>query len=182
MRRLLGAAFVALLIPASALAEGTPKVEVFGGYSVVHHPEGRGSLNLHGWNASIAGNLNDWFGVVGDFEGHYGSPEVFTFSVGDIREHSFFGGPKIAYRKNERFTPFGHALFGMTRSSVETFGLGFPADRAFATAFGGGLDVKLTDHIAVRAVQADWVQTHFDRDRQNSLRLSFGVVFRFGEK
>lgn len=181
MRKLFWTVTLALLIPTTALAEGTPKTELFGGYSYLHSMDGQDRLNLHGWNASIAGNLNDWFGLVADFHGHYGSPEVFIFSAGDLREHSFFGGPKIAYRKNDRFTPFGHALFGMTRTNFDVFSFGF-AERSFTTAFGGGLDVNLSDRIAVRAVQADWVQTHFDRDRQNSLRLSFGVVFRFGEK
>ena len=40
-------------------------------------------------------------------------------------------------------------------------------------------------HFAVRALEADYYRTQFSNglnDRQNNLRLSAGVIFRFGEK
>ena len=192
MRRLLCGAALALLIPVSARAEDTPKAEVFGGYSYFRFSDPTGTsllgtdvvrLNLNGWNASVAGNLNSWLGVVGDFSGHYGSPSVLGFGVPfvDVNQHSFLGGPRVSYRKDGRFTPFAHALFGVARAGAGTFGFG-ASENAFAMALGGGVDLRLTNSIAVRAVQADYVQTRFLDDRQNSARLSFGIVFRFGEK
>ena len=50
---------------------------------------------------------------------------------------------------------------------------------------GGGLDIAITRHFAVRALEADYYRTQFSNglnDRQNNLRLSAGVIFRFGEK
>jgi hypothetical protein len=48
---------------------------------------------------------------------------------------------------------------------------------------GGGLDIGLTRHIAVRAFEADYYLTRFDNgvnDHQNNLRIAAGVVIRFG--
>lgn len=57
-----------------------------------------------------------------------------------------------------------------------------PNPDAFAYAAGGGLNVNLSPHFAIRAGQADYFQTHLPNDtndRENHLRLSAGIVFRF---
>jgi hypothetical protein len=49
---------------------------------------------------------------------------------------------------------------------------------------GGGLDLNL-GQVSVRVFQADYFFTHFlngTNDRQNNLRLAFGVVFHFGSR
>jgi hypothetical protein len=51
------------------------------------------------------------------------------------------------------------------------------------SAAGGGLDIGLTRHIAVRAFEADYYLTRFDNgvnDHQNNLRIDAGVVIRLG--
>ena len=62
---------VILLTSLSAAAQSAPKGEVFGGYSYM-----RSGVNFHGWNGSVTGNVNDWFGIVGDVSGHYYSVDV----------------------------------------------------------------------------------------------------------
>jgi peptidoglycan-associated lipoprotein len=92
-------------------------------------------------------------------------------------------------------------LFGEARSSLGA-GVNIPiiggistdltSANAFAMAFGGGLDIGLTRHLAIRAVQVDYLRTQFNAtdalttglssslgNRQNSLRYSAGIVFRF---
>ena len=49
-------------------------------------------------------------------------------------------------------------------------------------AFGGGVDLKLGDAIAVRLIQADYMQTRFAFFHQNHTRLSAGIVFRLGRE
>src|SRR5215471_7023648 len=71
---LLAAAFI-MLASLTALAQNYPSAEVSGGFSYLHV---QGGGNLYGWDASVAGNLNRWFGVAGEFSGHYGSNGVFT--------------------------------------------------------------------------------------------------------
>lgn len=48
---------------------------------------------------------------------------------------------------------------------------------------GGGVDAAITRNFAVRVAQLDYLPTRFSlglEDRQNNLRFSTGVVFRFG--
>ena len=52
---------------------------------------------------------------------------------------------------------------------------------SFALQVGGGVDIGLSRHLAVRVFQADWLRTEFpnaNTNVQNNLRLSAGVVFR----
>ncbi len=69
MRNLSLLAALLLLIPSPAMAQNTPKAEIFGGYSIV--PAVGIDQVLHGWNASVNGNINDWLGIRVDFSGHY---------------------------------------------------------------------------------------------------------------
>lgn len=199
------AGLVLLLFPFTALGQSTPKVELFGGYSYLRADgDGDPSANLHGWNASIAGNMNNWLGLVADFSGHYGS-ESLSFVLGpvdffqtraDDSTHAFLFGPRVSYRKHNKVTPFVHTLIGAVHDKVDnitviTARVGNAAagtlpksisETAFGLALGGGLDVKATDRIAVRLVQADYLLTRFHDDSQHNLRLSFGLVLRLGQK
>ena len=92
--------FLLLLAPAAAMAQQDyPRAEVFGGYSYFRAiPE---EQNLNGWEASITGNLTSWFGVEGDFAGHYGTPkDQFGFILRGIHinQYTFMGGPKLSLR------------------------------------------------------------------------------------
>lgn len=176
LRRILYGLALGVLIFAPAAAQEVPQAEVFGGYAYA----GEGT---HGWNASVAGNVNSWLGLVGDFTGQYSrlaEPDVSE----RIRTHSFLFGPQLSAR-GRRVTPFARALFGAShvRTRATEFGQNFAfSDTSFATALGGGLDVRLSRRVALRAVQLDYVRTRFFGETQNKGRLSFGLVFRFGEK
>jgi hypothetical protein len=53
---------------------------------------------------------------------------------------------------------------------------------AFGSTVGSGFSVRLSDHFAVVPLEAGWMFSQApnnDNDRQNNLRLSFGLVFRF---
>jgi opacity protein-like surface antigen len=157
------------------MAQEYPRAEVFGGYSYFHTDDG---ADLHGWNASVSGNLNSWFGLVADFSGHYDStssrseltlpdfpefpfPPVLTVFTAKTSIHTFLAGPRFSYRKTERITPFGHVLFGASRRHTESeltldvLGRTSFSDNktSFAAALGGGLDVELGRNIALRVVK-----------------------------
>lgn len=178
MRRLVFAAVVILLVtlPASAQEE-TPKAEVFGGYSY-------GGSNAHGWNGSVAGNVNKWLGLVADFGGQYTRIES-PDSSERIKTHSFLFGPRLSVRRNKHVTPFAHVLVGAAHNDARARegGLDFHfTDTSFAAALGGGLDVRVSEHVAIRAFQLDYLRTNFFGGTQNNGRISVGVVFRFGKK
>jgi len=123
--------------------DATPKVEVFGGYSLLRSDRGGltgplldADLNqpsnpfavptyfLHGWSAEAQYNLSRWLGIAGDFGGRYGSPISASGGrtlAGLPKETSYsvMVGPVISYRTKSRLTPFAHALFGWNRTSLD---------------------------------------------------------------
>jgi outer membrane protein OmpA-like peptidoglycan-associated protein len=183
-----------------------PKVEWFLGYSfwrAVPTSFGNRMGYLHGGSTSIAYNLNRYVGLVADFGGYDNNRLTLFNPNGTVTVHSdgsaytYAFGPRFSYRRYERFTPFVEALFGGAHASSVTISgcTGTPActplgsDNAFITLLGGGVDVKVSRHIALRLIDADFLLTHFrnpistdglERGWQKNVRLSTGAVFRFG--
>ena len=182
---------------------GVPRVELFLGYSYLRAvpslTAGNRLVWLNGGSTNIAFNFNRYLGLVADVGGFSDTqlltstnPSVTASSSGQVFSYLF--GPRLSFRSHERITPFVQALFGGIHASPLTFstgctGLGctpLPAESTFAMTAGGGLDVKVRRHIAIRIIQAEYLMTNFeDRTtgnsaRQNDMRLSAGVVFRFG--
>ena len=195
MKKPIALGFLILAFIMASMAQDKPRAEVFGGYSYLRTSEGGLDLNFNGGSVSVSVNPNDWLGVVADFGGYHASPDVSSFIVGlplsadvGVNTFSYLFGPKVAMRSNEKVTPFFHALFGGARQTVNVnvAGIGVSdTENAFAMALGGGLDVKASNSIAIRVVQAEYVRTQFTDgadNRQNSIRLSGGIVFRFGER
>jgi opacity protein-like surface antigen len=200
---------VALLFVAVAQSQDVPKAEVFGGYSYHRADAGSGlsRINLNGWNATVTGNINSWFGITADFSGQYGTSLFDTA----INRHSFLFGSRFTHRGDSgRINPFVHTLFGAVRAhrSLGNPGpLGSPlpllpaaSETAFGMALGGGLDVRVNDRFAIRVVQADYLMTRFGESSgivciqsittpcpttqagtQHNVRLAFGGVWRFGK-
>jgi opacity protein-like surface antigen len=181
MRRAICVLCLALFAALPAYAqEEVPKAEVFGGYSWA-------GGDFHGWGASVTGNVNRWLGLTADFSGHYsrsGEPGVFVVRE---RAHSFLFGPRVSLRR-KRVTPFAYALFGGVRFRGE---LSAPPplnlfasddDTGFNMALGGGLDVKLTRRVSLRAFQLDYMRPTFFGEAHNRGRLAFGLVLRLGKR
>jgi outer membrane protein with beta-barrel domain len=167
---------VILIVGLPAAAQDTPKVEVFGGYSWA-------GGNFHGWNTSVTGNVSKSFGLVADISGHYGSEVDGPFLINQDA-HSFHFGPRFAHR-GTRCTPFVYALFGVTRfhERATISGQRFSeSDTGFSSVLGGGLDVRVSDRLAIRAFQLDYFRPNFFGEAHNRGRLAFGVVLRFGKK
>jgi hypothetical protein len=45
---------------------------------------------------------------------------------------------------------------------------------------GGGMDLDLSPRFAVRVFQVDYLHTTLFNDKQNNLRFSTGLVYRWG--
>jgi len=182
---------------------GTPKVELFLGYSYLRAvptlADGNRMVWLNGGSASIAFNLNRYLGLVGDFGGFRDS-EV-RLNVGnsnsvvdsDGTAYTYLFGPRVSFRNHTRLTPFVQALFGGMRASEVTLSSCnsgactlLPSENKFAMTAGGGLDIGVSRHVAIRLVQAEYLMTRFENletganASQSDMRLSAGVVFRFG--
>ena len=123
---------------------------------------------------TVTGNLNRWFGITADFSGAYKSQNGV-----DLRNYTYTFGPVVSIRPGGSFTPFAHALFGGFHASA-AFG-GFSGSvNGFASFLGGGVDIKVAPHVALRAVQADWLLAHAQgATSKSNARISTGLVFRF---
>jgi outer membrane protein OmpA-like peptidoglycan-associated protein len=182
----------------------TPKFELFLGYSYLRAVPAPAAGNrlmwMNGGSTSLAYNLNHYLGIVGDFgaytnsqirfQGGYGS--TVDVDNGNVGAFSYLFGPRISLRNHGRITPFVQALFGGIHANEVTLAnctfscTLLPEEDTFAWTAGGGLDIKVRRHLAIRIIQAEYLMTRFQdystglTASQNDMRLSSGIVFRFG--
>ena len=165
-----------LILPVSALAQNVPKYEVFGGYSNMVANFNNTNFDLNGVNGSWQENLNSWFGGVLDISGHFGTENGFK-----VNTESAMYGPVFSYRKSKTLVPFAHGMLGAVRGSPEYLGISKSEER-FGVYLGGGLDIRVTEGVSLRVIQADYLLTRFSKASQDNLRLSAGFVLCFGRK
>lgn len=126
----------------------------------------------------------------------------------DTRVINIMGGPQVRFPNESRVTPFVRALFGVANTRFEaqenrtvaggTVSNSFTTNATdFAMAVGGGLDVRLSDRVGLRVLQVDYnpiflrdrsinvlggagalTPQTLESNRQDNIRLSFGVTFR----
>ena len=195
MKKILLAILLLVGCATLSLAQTTdayPKNEVFVGYSydsadINSLTVNPGRAGLHGVNFEYTRNINKLVGITADFSGHI-KRESFATTGGSVQhdreQYNFLGGLQFKARNQTRATPFAHALLGgglfrgfsalLSPTSNTYF---FDDAKSFAIAVGGGLDVRASKRITIRAIQADYNPTFFGRSRQDNIRLSFGVVF-----
>lgn len=177
MRKSLTTIFFLTLLPLSLTAQDVPKVEVFGGYQYLRLGGGNPAVNENGWNASVAGNINKNLGIAADFSGEYK-----TLNGISVRSYTYTFGPVVSLNREGRINPFAHALFGGTHLGVTLSGINTVSGAAngFTMIYGGGADMRLTQHLAFRIGQADWVFYRISgSNSRKNIRLSTGIVFRF---
>jgi hypothetical protein len=101
-------------------------------------------------------------------------------------------GPRYTWRRpigsKRSLAIFGQGLVGESHGFNSYFpesGGELSAYNSFALQIGGGIDVGLSRHLAIRAIQADWLRTEFPNGTtnvQNSFRIAAGVVLRFPQR
>jgi opacity protein-like surface antigen len=162
----------------SAAQQEFPRAEVFGGYSFAHNYTGHLDFDW-GWTAAPQFNLTRSIGLKADATGYYATPKAGQ----SVNSYSFLFGPVVSNRVEGSpagFTPFLHALAGVDRIRASASGSTI-SDKAFAMAFGGGVDINAIRRISVRLVQIDYLYTkHGTATHQDNIRVTAGVVFRFG--
>ena len=176
---LAGSIFCAISAPVSAQSKSKiPAIDVFGGYSYLKFDAKTlgfaDSLNLNGANVEVAlPDLYEGLGVALDFSGHYQT---------QLEEFNFMIGPEYTYEW-KGIKLYGHGLFGRSRTRLRQPGTTQiePSNLSRAIAFGGGVDIPLTGRLSVRAIQADYLITSAFGDTQHNVRLSTGLVYRFGK-
>ncbi len=200
MRKLVLLFGLLLALSLPAMAQDQPRFDVFGGYSYVHVSFKDGSAgnitsNLNGGSGAAAFYPSKLFGVVADFGGYKVSSLKQAGASLDVSGTviSYLFGPRVRFGSGG-ITPFAQVLFGgahLGNITCSTTATGCPSsgtvatsENAFAMTAGGGVDVKVARHIAIRG-QAEYLMTRFKAasstgsgETQNNVRVSAGVVFR----
>ena len=181
-----------------------PGGEFFGGASF-SNTDVSGRSNSFGWQISAAGNPYRRMRLVGDFGGQsYRTNLIAEGQRVRVNTYQVMWGPQFTWRK-PRATFFTNTVLGVAAAHYVTSS-GDPAhpenvlavDFGFATALGGGVDVNVGRHIAIRVIQADYILTHLRPDLpqfspilqqvpsvgnwQNNFRLGFGLVVKVGRR
>lgn len=164
---------------------------------------------FNGFDASITYNFNRYFGIQGNVTGHNKS-QKFTDTINGATEtidtkeriYNFLVGVQVKdNRKDARFKPFAHALFGAARNTSKgvNTSVAIPEDNytlkskvtSFAMKLGGGIDARVNRRIDLRFVEIDY-NPIFTRDfsvtgfpfsslnqqskRANNITIGFGII------
>lgn len=154
--------------------------------------------SYHGANVSAVYNISRFVGFKADLSAAYNErnfslqvPSSGTLAFDTKNSlYNILGGIQIKDNSTgKRFKPFVHALIGAghgrTRVSnlicptgVSCAGIAGGSETGFAGAFGGGLDIKLSEHVDFRVVQVDYNPIKFKDGVQQNVRIGIGFVFK----
>lgn len=195
-----------VLLVSGKAAWGQHLGELTVNYSYMHYVpvDGLPTANLNGGGGSAVLYFAGFFGLKAEVEGYASQNINFNFPPGSIRCPSgctgtaqanlFTGnfGPQIKIRI-KRVQPFFEGLVGGTYTNFYqnvhkncsgcTFGS--PGDWALDVVLGGGVDIKVTSHLAIRPIEFDYFLTRFinnlttGNNNQNNFRYQAGLVFEF---
>ena len=210
-----------LLGSLAVVAQEIPAAEAYAGFTWIRMNPGThiNAFTPVGGVGAVQYNFNRSVGVVAEFSGTT-QGEVSISGPDralDQTQFTYLFGPRVFINKAGRFSPFAEFLFGgvhnsrsfsvannllptpLTVPSGVTVDPGATSTRfrttqnAFAMAVGGGFDIKLNHTFALRAIQLDYLPTHFspfnipgipgtinDVKWQHNIRFSAGALFRFG--
>lgn len=163
-----------LLTPVIASAEDVPGGELQVSPSYMRW-EG---VNLYGWQAALNSNIRSWVGLAVEGSGHYSTSNGDLLSIYTLR-----GGPQFSFVRNDCLTGFAHGLIGggFLRDSFPVTGQTSLTvhQNGFSAAVGGGLDLNLTDTLALRFLQIDYDFYRFGTSNTHDVRATAGIVIRF---
>ena len=139
------------------------------GYSYFHLGGGA-DLNQNGISGSLAYKPIPYLGIVGDFGGYHASPGGVS-----VNTYTFLFGPRIIMHNPTKFTPFAQFLLGAAHLTV---GSGGPSTTDFAYSVGGGVDLGVLPHLAIRP-QVDYIGIRDSGNTIGNARVSVSAVLHF---
>lgn len=163
----------------------------------------RDRANFHGFEVSGVYNVHRYLGLKADVSATYKNVRfAYPVTVGTTTQtvafdtknslYNFLGGIQVKDNASDkRVKPFAHALIGAGhgRSKVENITctstsnfvcgvIGDTSETGLAGAFGGGLDIKLSDRVDLRAFQVDYNPIKFDAGVDHNVRFGIGFVIK----
>ena len=206
---------IVLLFGTAAFAQDYPRIEIPMYYSYMRfNPENSNivsSFSMNGGGGGITVYLNHFLGIAGEFNGYGSTTQTFHFpatanspcpagcTVTGSGDLFTYNGGLVLKHHGLRWEPFVESLFGGAHSNTYnnlfhacvnpggpcTTTAHTPSNNAFDFVIGGGLDIRMNQHLSLRPVQVDFVLTRFGNDftkgnnNQSNLRYNGGIVFHW---
>ena len=178
-----------VLLPSAMWAQQTatkgarPDLDLAITYKAQHSATAAGNrFWTQGGSAELTASFYRGLGITADVTGtHAGS--ISPSGVGLTLVTATFG-PSYTWRAPHNLRIFGQGLFGFACGRDSVFPSPYGAEEkasSLAAQAGGGVDLDVSRHIAIRLLQADWLRTQLPNgasDVQNNFQLGAGIVFR----
>jgi outer membrane immunogenic protein len=162
----------------------TPAMEVGLGYTFFHAnapPAQCGCFSMNGGYGNLVVNTPHGISIVADLAAAHA--RGIDGTTQNITIFNYLFGPRYSYRSAHRFTPYVEALIG---GSKEISNYAYVANAGgFAASGGGGVSMVVNRRVAWNVVEADYVYSQIPNavnSRQNNLRVTSGITFRFGPR
>lgn len=166
----------------------TPRWELSAGYTERSNYERSDGAKPYfdGFYASVDRNIFRWLGAEAELTSTWKSRGVI---LGNSHVSTLMVGPDLYPLGHRKVTVFGHVLFGLGRESTT-----YPAFAGVSTQTysynvkaweaGGGLEWNKWQHWSIRLIEGDFGGANFAATKNygGSIRISAGVVYRFGQK
>jgi len=211
MKKCIRVVGVAALFVLTAAADEWPREEIFLGYNFAKfnpNSDVLPSFNANGGSGQFQYNFLKYLGVALDVGAV--NKGVLNQTAVDSTVMNFVAGPRVTFHNGSRFVPFVEALFGGAYATMSTRltalpavqtalppGLALPPDlpvtvrlkashTGFAMLAGGGLDLKLSRHVALRLFEADYYLMRTpdlftgNITNRNNFRYAGGINFMLG--
>jgi hypothetical protein len=162
----------------------TPKYDASGAFSYVRgYGANSGAFDLVGGNGEFTYHFRHWFAATADV-GAYNFHRLASGITSTM--YTAAAGPRLTFRNSRRLTPFAHVLVGVGRLTASSGGIN-AGENSVVVVAGAGVDVPLTHRFTLRAAQVDYLGTRFAQTSgasgtEKNVRLSAGLVIRFGER
>lgn len=208
MKRITSLMFLLIILNAFSLFASAQRGEASINYSLIDYNPAKSIANnriFNGGGGSVGINFSHFLTLKGEFQGY--ATSTFTWTIpsalipGQLGTTTSFStqanmftylfGPQVNIPIHQHVRVFGEALFGGAHtngyanlSTATGIVTREPSNNGFAMAIGGGFDIKVRPHIAIRPGQFDYFLTRYQWpvlgiNNQSNFRYQAGLVFPF---
>jgi opacity protein-like surface antigen len=159
---------------AQALPTATGRGSLQAGVGVTLAEPDYGQKSIKGISGFITFDFTPHFGV--EAVVHY----VALVTPTDLAENTFLIGPRYVYRKG-RFNPYAKLLIGRGDLVIQETNdnPGRYSGNYLAFALGAGLDIDITHHLVVRAIDVEYQRWPNLGNGLSPIVATVGVAYRF---
>jgi len=190
MRSFLLSTILLLAGASAAVAQDSYNGDAAAAYHWVRANAGPGECGCFGMNGgglSGSWNFHGPWSLVADISAeHNGSapPAGNSLTLVSYLAGARYKIPQPWLDGNHKPQPFAQILIGAAHAGGGVAGVA-DGSYEFATRIGGGIDVPVNSHFAVRVIQIDYYLTTFANsinDHQNNLLVGAGIVYHWSRK